>query len=83
MTDLDARAQQAITVAEWLLEHGPPVRVRDLARVTGFSKGKFYADIERGRLEAYEVKTGQTIVYTIARAEAVRYLAAIGFGRAA
>ena len=58
---------------------GPPVRLRDLCALTGFSKMKFLDDIERGKLHARRVATGRTHVVLVERDEACRYLTSINF----
>ncbi len=73
-----AQRKARLTLAD--LEHaGPPVRLKDLADLTGFSKQKFYQDIQRGILPAAQVQTGQTTVYAVERGEALGYLRAIKF----
>lgn len=62
-----------------LFMDGPPIRLRDLCAVTGFSKMKFLDDIDRGRLEVRRVETGRGHVVLIDREEARRYLSAIRF----
>ncbi len=79
----DAETHAAVRTLADLERHGPPVRIRDLCRLTGFGKDKFYADIERGDLKADYIRTGQTKLAVIERAEAVRHLTAIGFRKAA
>lgn len=69
---------EKFTTAE-LLKDGPPIRLRDLCAVTGFSKMKFLGDIDLGRLEVKRVITGDTHIVLIEREEARRYLAAIRF----
>lgn len=62
-----------------LQRFGPPIRLRDLRSLTGYSKMKFLDDIDRGRLNATKVPTGQTSLWIVERIEARRYLASIGF----
>lgn len=72
-------SRERVTTWDELQLDGPPVRLRDLCRLTGFSKMKFIDDIERGDLEAIPVRTCRTKVWMIERSEARRYLLNIGF----
>jgi len=62
-----------------LQQDGPPVKLRDLCSLTGFSKMKFLDDIERGDLDVRRIRTGERRLIVIERAEARRYLLALGF----
>ena len=62
------------TIAEMRAPDGLPVRVRDLAALTGFSKPKITADIHEGYLRASAVRCGRTHLWMISFAEAQRYL---------
>jgi predicted DNA-binding transcriptional regulator AlpA len=75
--DVD-RALDGLTLRD-LEQDGPPIRLRDLSKLTGFSKDKFYLDIDRGDLQAKPVKTRSRVVYMVERDEALRYLRAIKF----
>jgi hypothetical protein len=63
-----------------LADHGPPVRLRDLCRLTGFSKMKFLDDIDRGDLTVQRIRTGHNHLIVVEREEARRYLETLGFG---
>lgn len=67
-----------ISCAADLVADGPPVRVSDLARITGFSGEKILQDIYRGELAAHRQRRPSS-PYLIARHEASRYLRALGF----
>jgi hypothetical protein len=71
--------RRARLTLEDLRHDGPPVRLRDLCSVTGFSKMKFFDAIDRGELEARAIRTGRTTLTIVERSEAVRYLEQIGF----
>lgn len=66
------------TLAE-LRRDGPPVRLRALCDITGFSKMKFFAAIDRGDLNVRWTRTCSTKMALVERDEALRYLASIGF----
>ena len=71
--------RRAVQTLEDLRSGGPPVRLRDLCVVTGFSKMKFFSAIDAGDLRVSWVKTGQTRMALIERSEALRYLLDINF----
>ena len=80
--DIDAviaasTAEEAITLA-FLQQAGPPVRLRVLCEITGFSRAPFVEAIERGELNARLVGRGRGR-YLVDRHEAIRYLRAIKF----
>lgn len=85
MSDLEERARRLIDESRqaerlaFLLEDGPPVRLRDLCSVTGFSKMKFFDAIDKGELVVRWIRTGQTRMVVVERREALRYLTDIGF----
>lgn len=84
MSDLErsdralAAAKMALTLAD-LRREGPPIRLRELASLTGFTKEKFYDAIERGELQPLWILTGQTRMIMVERLEALRYLQQIRF----
>lgn len=71
--------RKARVTLEQLQQGGPPVRIRDLSALTGFSKQKFFDAIDRGELDVKWIRTGQTRMATVERDEAWRYLVGIGF----
>jgi len=73
-----SRRVEVLSMAD-LQRVGPPIRLRHLCALTGFSKMKFFAAIERGDLDVTWIRTGQTKIALIDRVEARRYLTAIGF----
>lgn len=61
-----------------LQDDGAPVRVRDVAALAGFSKKKIMADWRNGEIALSWVRCGTRQMALVARAEAYRYLTAIG-----
>jgi hypothetical protein len=72
------RKRPRLSLAE-LQQDGAPVRLIDLARLTGFSKDKFSRAIDLGELEATRVRACSRFIIVIERAEALRYLHEIRF----
>ena len=58
---------------------GPPIRIRELVRLTGFSRHKLYADIRRDELQIVAMRCGQMTYWHVDRHEALRYLDALGY----
>jgi hypothetical protein len=53
---------------------GPPLRIRDIAALTGFSKQKVMADVRGGYLVAREIPCGRAVMWVVPFSEAQRYL---------
>jgi hypothetical protein len=62
-------------------QDGPSIRVGAFAQLLGVSRDKLYDDAARGELIIQRVRCGQRYYGYIERCEALRYVAAIGFGR--
>lgn len=79
LDEAERRLRRKLTLAD-LERDGPPVKLRDLCALTGFTKEKFYADIERGTLDARRVGNGEGrwCVWVVTRQEALRHLRKLG-----
>lgn len=75
---IESEARRLLAISD-LEDAGPPVRLRDLCALTGFTKTKFYDAIESGELPAKWIRTGQTKLAVVERRDALRYLTDIGF----
>lgn len=53
---------------------GPPVRLRDVVAITGFSRNTLFADIQRGALAAWKRDAGNGSPCLIDRSEVLAYL---------
>lgn len=80
MCDLTVLSSSLMPMTRTDLEHdGPPIRIRELVRLTGFTRHKLYADIRRDELNVVAFKAGSHYYWHVERAEALRYLNAIGY----
>lgn len=57
---------------------GPPVRVRDVAALAGFSKAKVMADARAGQLHITWAQCGRRRMALVSRSEAHHYLQRLG-----
>lgn len=65
-------------MADLRTDAAQPLRVRDVASLAGFSKKKIMADSRVGEVALSWVRCGTRRMALIGRAEALRYLTAIG-----
>ncbi len=71
-------ASPPMTIAEFSID-GPPVKIADLAAVSGLSKRTVLNDVTTGHLAATARERGGRVVYIVHRQEARRWLTALGF----
>jgi hypothetical protein len=62
-----------------LEQPGPPIRLSVLAGILGMSKEKLKDDAKRGEFKVIRIRCGSMEYRHVDRAEALRYLDAIGF----
>lgn len=58
---------------------GPPIRIRELVDLTGFTRHKIYADIRRNDLAVVAYRCGTVHYWHVERHEALRWLDAMGY----
>jgi hypothetical protein len=60
-----------------LEQDGPAVRLSVLVRLSGFTRHKLYADIERGALTAFRRRCGRLSYWYVERYHASEYLSVL------
>jgi hypothetical protein len=60
-----------------LEQDGPAIRLSALVRLSGFSRHKLYADIERGDLRAFRRRCGRLQYWYVERYAASEYLSVL------
>lgn len=73
------RQRRPLLTERDLWDEGPPVRVRDLAAITGLSAVTVRADIVNGVLRGVQSHPRPNAPYLVQRADARAYLLTLGF----